>query len=175
MLHNSPANFPIRRRHQSVDDPRRGASRYVQQFDHAAQYAVVISRFVLNRFGGLRFVARFAHKTFTFADFYRISIRLASQTIGRNSQTCRDSLSQQTVVHPCGVDFRRVHPPASRASGCSAAISRHEIIRVTALLSAPPPASAGIRLHAFRSDRSCSPRREAKRAIPLLQNRNAKI
>jgi hypothetical protein len=62
------------------------------------------------------------------------------------------------IVQICGVDFCRVHPPAFRASGCCAAISRHEILRVTALLPAPPPASAEIRLNAFRSEQDCSPR-----------------
>jgi len=61
------------------------------------------------------------------------------------------------IIFTSGVDFCRVHPPASRASGCFAAISRHEIFRVTALLLAPPPASAEIRLGAFRSEQDCSP------------------
>jgi len=57
------------------------------------------------------------------------------------------------------------------------AISRHEIIRVTALLGAPPPASAEIRLHAFRSERPCSllgmRRREQFRSFkPKRKNMN---
>jgi hypothetical protein len=72
------------------------------------------------------------------------------------------------IVQICSVDFCRVHPPASRASGCFAAISRHEIIRVTALLLAPLPASAKSRLGAFRSEQDCSPtsrRREQSRSF----------
>jgi hypothetical protein len=77
-------------------------------------------------------------------------------------------VSWQTNVRPCGVDFRRIHPPAFRASGCSAAISRHEMIRGTALLLAPLPASAKSRLGAFRSEQDCSPtsrRREQSRSF----------
>jgi hypothetical protein len=62
------------------------------------------------------------------------------------------------IVRICGVDFCRVHPPAFRASGCFAAISRHEMFRVTALLPAPLPANAESRLNAFRSEQDCSPR-----------------
>ena len=45
---------------------------------------------------------------------------------------------------------------------------------VTALLRAPLPGGAGTRLNAFRSDPDCSLGAEAKRAIQLLQTRNAK-
>jgi hypothetical protein len=48
------------------------------------------------------------------------------------------------------------------------ATSRHEIVRVTALLRAPPPGGAGIRLHAFRSEWGCSlgvRRREQSRSF----------
>jgi hypothetical protein len=83
-------------------------------------------------------------------------------------------ISSDIDIDPCGVDFCRVHPPASRASGCFAAISRHEIFRVIALLLAPPPASATSRLDAFRSEPDCSPdvrRREQSRSF---KKRNAK-
>jgi hypothetical protein len=52
------------------------------------------------------------------------------------------------------------------------AISRHEIIRVTALLCSAARQRES-RLSAFRSERIALPR-EAKRAIPLLQNETQK-
>jgi len=77
------------------------------------------------------------------------------------------SHSGPTIVHPCGVDFRRVHPPAFRVSGCSAAISRHEIVRGTALLLAPLPASAKTgSVHFVRNRIALTRRGEESNPVP---------
>lgn len=61
MLHNTPTNFPIRRRHQRVHHTRRCPPRRVQQFDHSDQHFVVVSKLRLVCFPASRFAARFAH------------------------------------------------------------------------------------------------------------------
>src|SRR5580692_5258257 len=64
MLHNPPANFPIRRRHQRVDDAGGGPARCIQQLDHTGQYVAVVSRLGLKRWAGFLVAARFAHGAF---------------------------------------------------------------------------------------------------------------
>ena len=69
--------------------------------------------------------------------------------------------------------FCRVHPPASHASGCFAAISRHEVsCHCIAFRSAARQRGKQARCVSFRT--GLLSRREAKRAIPFLQKRNAK-
>jgi hypothetical protein len=78
-----------------------------------------------------------------------------------------------TNVRPCGIDFRRVHPPAFRASGCSAAISRHEMVHGTALLLAPLPVSAKAGSVPFVRNRIALPRR-GEESNPVPSNTKGK-
>jgi hypothetical protein len=110
---------------------------------------------------------------FAFTDFYRIAIRLASQTVARNSRTCHDLFYiERLFFHAALISavFIRLLPAllvAPRNFAPRIFVSLHCF-----LLRRPPARPAG--LSAFRSDRFCSPgvrRREQSRS---LIKRNAK-
>ena len=64
MFHNPPANFPICRPHQRVDDAGGCPPRCIQQLEHTGQYVAVVSRLALKRCADFLVVARFVRGVF---------------------------------------------------------------------------------------------------------------